>query len=137
MSEQHDYIEELQQLLDECVVALGSKTLRWDEIVGEICELREIGLENTRFRKYAVAENIELRDFILREGYRECDIGACNCGSFHDYRRHAKLEQLETENANLRELLKEARIRLDHVNNPVIVHKIDMALEKGKDENSR
>ena len=41
MSNRDDYVEELQQLLDECVVALGSKSLRWGEIVVEIHELRK------------------------------------------------------------------------------------------------
>jgi len=35
-----------------------------------------------------------LEGFIEREGYRRCDIPACNCGSFHAGDAHARLREI-------------------------------------------
>lgn len=64
-------------------------------------------------RKSAEAENANLRDFILREGYRECDTAACNCGSFHDHRRHVKLDRLEADNTKLWDMLEVVLMKLE------------------------
>jgi hypothetical protein len=37
----------------------------------------------------------DLLDFIHREGYRRCDVAACNCGSFHGGHSMARLTEIE------------------------------------------
>ena len=43
------------------------------------------------FRVYTANE---LRDFLIRNGYRECDIAACNCGSWHGGHASDRLREL-------------------------------------------
>lgn len=43
------------------------------------------------FRVYTAKE---LKDFLIRNGYRECDIAACNCGSWHGGHASDRLREL-------------------------------------------
>jgi hypothetical protein len=40
-------------------------------------------------------ERDEARDFILRAGYRRCDVPACNCGSWHGGHLYDRLREIE------------------------------------------
>lgn len=42
----------------------------------------------------AVAQREDLRDVLLREGYRRCDIAACNCNGWHGGHAMARLNEI-------------------------------------------
>lgn len=67
-------------------------------------ELRLAQLE--RERDEARAEVDKRDDFLRHEGYRRCDIAACNCGSWHAP-PNKRAEKAEADNAALREALNE------------------------------
>lgn len=62
------------------------------------------------------------RRFLASEGYRRCDIAACNCGSWHDHSPtgynglNQKIDDLTTEVERLRERVRE----LQHLERTVI-----------------
>lgn len=39
----------------------------------------------------------ELEEFLAREGYRKCDIAACNCGSYHEGHANRRLREIIEE----------------------------------------
>lgn len=50
----------------------------------------------------------KLEDFIAREGYRRCDIAACNCGSWHGGHAMNRLREI-------REALQDADVNTNGV----------------------
>ncbi len=52
-------------------------------------------------KKELLQKNRDLEAVLERNGFRRCDIPACNCGSWHDERRDHEISELEHERKKL------------------------------------